>query len=71
MQTVSHKLKSHRANSTFGFLPTHKPTLKKTKRAVFFANALNDIENKELNLKTDRENTIYGVKYLETTKGNK
>jgi hypothetical protein len=30
--------KASRTNSTFGFLPTHKPTLKKPKE-LFFANA--------------------------------
>jgi hypothetical protein len=29
------KKDANRSNSTFGFLPIHKPTLKKTKRAVF------------------------------------
>jgi hypothetical protein len=53
----------------FGFFPTRKPTLKKPKE-LFFANALNNIENKELNLKTDKENTLYGIKNIETTKGN-
>jgi len=28
-----------RTNCTFAFAPTHKPTLRKTKRAIFFANA--------------------------------
>jgi len=34
LQTVLCKLKTQRSNSTFGFLPTHEPTLRKTKRAV-------------------------------------
>lgn len=46
------------------------PSLKKPKE-LFFANALNDIENKDLNLKTDKENTLNGNNNLETTKGNK
>jgi len=28
-----------RTSGTFGFAPTHKPTLRKTKRATLFANA--------------------------------
>jgi hypothetical protein len=41
----------------------------KNKRAVFCQRS-NDIEKKELNLKTDRENKLYGIKNLETKKGN-
>ena len=48
-----------------------KANTKKTKRAVFFCRGTNDIERKELNFKTNRENTLYGNKNLETTKGNK
>jgi hypothetical protein len=47
-----------------------KANAKKNKRAISFQRS-NDIEKKELNLKTDRENTLYGNKNLETTKGNK
>tara|TARA_R100001132_G_C3273253_1_gene95311 strand:- start:3395 stop:3538 length:144 start_codon:yes stop_codon:yes gene_type:complete len=35
---VRHTRKANRTNSTFGFLPTQKPTLKKPKE-LFFANA--------------------------------
>jgi hypothetical protein len=52
------------------FLPTHKPTLKNQK-SYFLPLRSNDIEKKELNLKTERYNTLYGNKNLETTKGNK
>jgi hypothetical protein len=51
-------------------LPTQNANAKKNKRVVFCQRS-NDIEKKELNLKTDRENTLYGNKNLETTKGNK
>jgi len=32
-------MKCQRTNSTFGFLPTRKYQLEKTKRAIFFADA--------------------------------
>ena len=62
-------LKIRPANSTFDFC-RHTGKRKKTKRAIFCQRS-NDIEKKELNLKTDKENTLYGNKNLETTKGNK
>jgi len=40
--------KTSRTNSTFGFLPSHKPTLKKPKE-LFSSNALIEIEKKKLN----------------------
>ncbi|MFD1015743.1 hypothetical protein [Winogradskyella rapida] len=64
-----HTEKASRTNSTFGFC-RHESQHRKTKRAVF-CQRLNDIEKKELNLKTDKENILYGIKNLETTKGNK
>jgi ABC-type siderophore export system fused ATPase/permease subunit len=47
-----------------------KANAEKTKRAVFCQRS-NDIEKNELNLKTDKENILYGYKNLETKKGNK
>jgi hypothetical protein len=39
-------------------MPTHKPTLRKTKRAIFCQRTDNDIEHLKLNL-ADRNNIKY------------
>jgi hypothetical protein len=44
--------RASRTNSTFGFLPTHKPTLKKPKE-LFSANARTENETEKVTLQTE------------------
>ena len=57
----SHFLKflvASRTSGTFGFAPTHKPTLLKTKRAIFCQRTYNDNDDIKLNL-ADNKNIKY------------
>jgi hypothetical protein len=51
---VVSKLKTSRTNSTFGFLPTHKPTLKKPKELFFLPTLERNEKNRKLNKKKER-----------------
>jgi hypothetical protein len=46
------EIESHRTNSTFGFLPTHRQTLKNQK-SYFLAIALAGIKTEEVILETE------------------